>query len=553
MTRWTCLWICLTLVPLSARADLRPEEVGVIASGQGRQSRDLAVYYMKLRGIPEDNLYLLEAPAGELLSRNAWEARVRPALHNWMLQGDRRYRLRCLVTLWDVPLKVGPSNAKGPGVAEHLAFLTREKAARRVDLGRLAAEFMQVANADPVEPPTVPDSAEGEQLAKLLDAPFQEAVSRVRKLEAEGRDPVQTKRARQKIDRLFMSGTGLVGSIRSLEAQLNQKPNSAAELRHAMDVRRGELNGLRAGINHLSFLPEGLGRDLELMSSLQQSDGLLGAYLWVNQHLDLVSKNETHASLDSELALILWPEHALHRWIPNPRLRQRLKTEPSVQPPVMMVSRIDGPTFEICRGIVDASVAVEKTGLTGKVYIDGRGLRPKNEPGTYGDYDQTLRELAAILRDKTKLEVIYDDKEGLFQPGDCPDAALYCGWYSLRNYVDAFTWRPGAVGYHMASGEMGTLRGAKSNVWCKRMLETGVVATLGPTFEPYLAAFPRPNEFFPLLLTGKLTLAEVYAATCPFQSWTMTLIGDPLYNPFKNNPQLAVDDLPDALKVLVED
>ena len=100
-------------------------------------------------------------------------------------------------------------------------------------------------------------------------------------------------------------------------------------------------------------------------------------------------------------------------------------------------------------------------------------------------------------------------------------------------FRDAFDWQPGAIGYHMASGEASTLRRPDSQVWCKRMLEDGVCATLGPVAEPYLQSFPPPNEFFSALLTGEDTLVECYYRTKPFNSWIMTLIGDPLYRPFK--------------------
>lgn len=203
------------------------------------------------------------------------------------------------------------------------------------------------------------------------------------------------------------------------------------------------------------------------------------------------------------------------------------------------------------RQLVERSIAVEQRGLAGKFYVDARGMAPDKNAGSYGDTDQNLRELAAWLKDHTKLDVVFDDRDRLFQSGECPDAALYCGWYSLANYIDAFTWKPGAVAYHVASSEADTLRRAESQVWCKRMLESGVAATLGPVYEPYLIAFPRPLDFFPLLLTGKLTLVEVYGATNPFNSWVMVLAGDPLYNPFKNSPQVQIDDLPAPLKTLL--
>ena len=75
------------------------------------------------------------------------------------------------------------------------------------------------------------------------------------------------------------------------------------------------------------------------------------------------------------------------------------------------------------------------------------------------------------------------------------------------------------------------------------MIEEGVAATLGPVSEPYLSSFPLPDLFFPLLMTGKLTLLETYFISTPHISWRQILIGDPLYTPFKNNPVIDVESL----------
>jgi uncharacterized protein (TIGR03790 family) len=141
--------------------------------------------------------------------------------------------------------------------------------------------------------------------------------------------------------------------------------------------------------------------------------------------------------------------------------------------------------------------------------------------------------IAKAIDEQTELDTIIEGTPQLFQPGKCPNAALYCGWYSLGKYIDAFDWAPGAVAYHLASSEADTLREPRSQVWCKKLLEDGVCATIGPVYEPYLTAFPRPDEFLALLLRGDLTLVECYYQTQPFNSWMMTLIGDPLYRPFK--------------------
>jgi uncharacterized protein (TIGR03790 family) len=123
--------------------------------------------------------------------------------------------------------------------------------------------------------------------------------------------------------------------------------------------------------------------------------------------------------------------------------------------------------------------------------------------------------------------------EKLFEPNSCPRTAIYCGWYSLKKYVDSFDFVDGAIGYHISSLEAVDLRDTNSTEWCPSMLEHGVTATLGAVAEPYLSSFPQPKEFFLELFNGHC-LVEAYYHTNPFNSWQMVLIGDPLYRPFKN-------------------
>jgi hypothetical protein len=111
------------------------------------------------------------------------------------------------------------------------------------------------------------------------------------------------------------------------------------------------------------------------------------------------------------------------------------------------------------------------------------------------------------------------------------------------------TFVPGAVAYHVASLEMVGLHEGYETGWVHGLLSDGVVATLGAVAEPYLGAFPPPDEFFPLLMTGRLSLAEVYWRTEPTASWMICLIGDPLYTPFKNHPAIKPQDLPMPLRL----
>ncbi|MFN7766523.1 MAG: TIGR03790 family protein [Planctomycetaceae bacterium] len=547
-----CLWLLVgLLVPArSARSELKPEQVGVIASARGRESADLARHYMQARGIPAENLLVLDVSNNAVVPRQFWETKLRPAVRKWLQSEGRQGRIRCLVTLWDIPLKIGPVDAKssrGIAVAEGLQ-------ASRADLQRrlrvVLGEFNSLLdpNARPLEP--FPEGADAAMLGKALNDPFQKALKNVRELAAKSPGTPAVKRAEAQLDRDYTLALGVAGSLQLLDQQLQQNAAPKTLLLQDLERKRAELAGLALAVQALQQLPESPERDELIIAQRILMEGLLGAYNWVSQQAELWKKNETTASFDSELSLVLWADHPLLRWIPNP-LNHTQGLAGRALPPTLIVSRLDGPSVEIAKRLVNDALAVEKEGLTGKIYIDARGIKASTGPGSYGDYDQSLRELAKLLREKSALPVTFDDQQELFQKGDCPEAALYCGWYSLGKYVPAFEWKRGAVGYHIASSEAVTLRDPKSEVWCKRMLDEGVAVTLGPTFEPYLVAFPRPAEFFPLLMTGKLCLGEVFALTNPLQSWAITLVGDPLYNPFRAKPALQVEDLPAPLQLLI--
>ena len=258
----------------------------------------------------------------------------------------------------------------------------------------------------------------------------------------------------------------------------------------------------------------------------------------VTKEIDRVGKVFQGASVDSELALVREDHYSLDGWLPNKYyLGYRGKEIKNMPGKAMLVSRLDGPSEKIVRRIIDDSLIAEKEGLKGKAYFDARYSDPgdKEVSGSSAVYDRAIHSAAHLVEKNGRMPVVVDSQERLFQPGECPDAALYCGWYSYGHYIDAFTWVRGAVGYHIASAECTTLKSQGSQVWCKMMLEKGAAATIGPVSEPYLQAFPIPEVFFGLLIDGRLTLAECYALSNPFWSWQMVLIGDPLYRPFKNS------------------
>jgi len=293
---------------------------------------------------------------------------------------------------------------------------------------------------------------------------------------------------------------------------------------------RGPLKGLEDRLKELKELAEqekNILKQLENDSRVNSPEYKQAGYKLTQLKIDIgrIDGEETSASVDSELSMVLVGGYDLYRWqlniLRNDMLGLTLNT--------LMVSRLDGPSYNIVKGLVDKAVAAEKTGLKGIAYIDSRGIVEKD---LSGHFDRSLRDLAALTRLQTDLPVTEETTEKLFATGACPQTAIYCGWYSLKKYVDAFDFVDGAVGYHIASWEAIDIRDPNSSQWCPAMLTDGITATLGPVAEPYLHAFPLPRDFFLELFKGSC-LVEAFYRTKPFNSWQLLLLGDPLYRPFK--------------------
>ncbi|UCD35326.1 MAG: TIGR03790 family protein [Nitrospiraceae bacterium] len=419
-----CAMAFLSLFSEPARAELLPDEVAVVVNASSPDSLLIGDIYSRLRGVPLDHLIAVFVQPQEHIGRKEYEDKIAVPVRKaiGMLSGQGK-RIRCLVTTYGIPLRVGP-----------------------------------------VRPPSY------------------------------------------------------------AEDEIRKQEEALAEMKKRRSAIDSELK-----------------KDGSAQDSLKKKRARLGAEISeLNLKLGALKGSDTAAAVDSELALVLSPDYPLAGWLPNPGyLPARGKVAQAGR--VLMVSRLDGPTPELAQGLVRTAVKVEKQGLSGTFYLDARGLTGE---GSYGQFDEDIRRTARILSPGV-VPVVLDNRPALFGPGEAPSAALYCGWYSLAQYRDAFQWAEGAVGYHVASAEATSLHDQKGKYWVKSMIERGVIATLGPVSEPYLQSFPPPSLFFPLLMTGKYALAEVFAMTSPVLSWRMILVGDPLYNPFRERPAYFMENLPE--------
>jgi len=237
------------------------------------------------------------------------------------------------------------------------------------------------------------------------------------------------------------------------------------------------------------------------------------------------------AAVDSELACLLWDRYEIAGFQPNGMYNTFHWSRPPRSPrPLLIAARLDGPDPATVRRMIDDAVAAESNGLRGIAYIDIRSTRDPEY--LMGDY--WLREAAERIR-RTGMEVRTDQRDALF-PADepMPDAALYLGWYA-EHVAGPFTradfrFQPGTIAYHLHSTSAYTLRDTRRH-WAAPLLAAGATAVMGSVDEPFLAFTPDLQIFTDRICAG-YTFGESAYFSLRAVSWQITVVGDPLYQPF---------------------
>jgi uncharacterized protein (TIGR03790 family) len=536
------LLLVLACAPEPCRA-LEPDQLALVVNSNVPASRELAEFYAQKRGVPAGRVVAVDLPfPEEEMQSSAYGEKVVPAVRAFLRDNGLKDKVTCLVTFWGVPLRIARRPA-GPADDAQVALVQREIERVRPELQGAVAQAEALARD---LAPSFAPAAQGGDVAQLSRRAGEALTAVLRTAAAMPAGP----RRDQAVEKLVTLLDELLGEADTAQrfASPELAPLAPARATREQAARLKEQSAeWMAQFRTLQAEPP-TGQSADAMRAIIRDHFGLFRYheLLTSQYATFESK-ETESALDSELALLWWDNHyPRYRWQPN-TLSYRARSAPAGAPPTLMVMRLDGPTEQSVDRMILSSIKVERLGLKGGAVLDGRGLKPDEG---YGRYDQSIRSLASLIKEKTQLELTYDDRDPLMQPGPAApkNVALYCGWYSLRRYAPAFTFSEGAVGFHVASGELVSLRTPGEKGWVHGLISDGVVGTLGPVAEPYLQSFPPADDFFPLLMTGELTLAEVYWKTTPFTSWMNACIGDPLYRPYRVNPPLKRTDLPERLR-----
>jgi len=235
----------------------------------------------------------------------------------------------------------------------------------------------------------------------------------------------------------------------------------------------------------------------------------------------------TGAAVDSELALLPAPASPATAFLPNPLFQKTPAAAVKTRSQIIIVSRLDGPSFADCRQLVDNALLAEKNGLAGRAYVDLGGRYPEG--------DKWLRAAADTIA-KAGFDVSREETPALFCFETRADApAFYLGWYAQNaagRFADPWLrFAPGAIAFHLHSFSAATLRSDSQN-WVGPLVARGATLSFGNVAEPFLHLTTRPDTLVAALFDGAQA-GDAHALATPALSWQNVLVGDPLYQPFR--------------------
>ncbi len=231
-----------------------------------------------------------------------------------------------------------------------------------------------------------------------------------------------------------------------------------------------------------------------------------------------------------------------------------------------MVCRLDGTSLQNAKDLITAALYNEKYGalgrgkISGNAYIDSRhGFKTDsylsanypNYPGVniYARYSYMFSYSKAFPIQKgiptfweySGFEVGEPGaKWSTGQPAlSGPNALLYFGWYNYSQFLDVWSWVPGAVACDLDSNSIQNFHDPHRTKpsFLSSGLERGLAGASGSIAEPYINGHTRPDVMLYYLLKGR-TFAEATAVADPKVAWKTVHIGDPLYTPFHTRARI---------------
>lgn len=197
-----------------------------------------------------------------------------------------------------------------------------------------------------------------------------------------------------------------------------------------------------------------------------------------------------------------------------------------------IVSRIDGPTPDYAKAMIDVSAATkDQLHMNGGFILDPYSDLDTEQAIQYKEdllyfYNTILQDINLPFAVTTTVDPYFDPVIPYLQ-----HESMYWGWFTDRTkdtfFRETDTQR---IFFYNADYDGGyTVRDATDERLCGLALRNGYGSSAGAMSDPGIDGFLRPTPFLKSLIKG-FYMGEAHLLSQPYLDWTICFFGDPLVN-----------------------
>ena len=214
-----------------------------------------------------------------------------------------------------------------------------------------------------------------------------------------------------------------------------------------------------------------------------------------------------------------------------------------------LVSRLDGPSVKIAKGLVDKAIYSEKYigSGSGKGYMSGEA--PWSEESNTTSVETQCTTLEQFGYECVRDFYVWVSLSNQYLPaGDRPNALWHGG--SHNYYFNVWqSWNAGAIAFNLRSyTAKRSIRRTDlpEPISVPFFLAADVTGSAGVVNEPYSFGAPIPSNFYKYFLSKNFNFAESMFMSFSINSQKILFVGDPLYKlpsnpPIDNEPPLITN------------
>lgn len=217
---------------------------------------------------------------------------------------------------------------------------------------------------------------------------------------------------------------------------------------------------------------------------------------------------------------------------PNPIYNRQIYSDYSFADSdlAMIVSRIDAPTLEIAKSVVDSGIIATRQGaVNGAFFFDNDAVTNNAQEIAYQQEMSEFESLVLPTLDLHTTKTVHWDEYTDIPLFRLNQDSFMWAWKADRAGYSFFQEsRPIRVFLYNADKDgAGAVRNIDDKRWVVLALSSGYATTAGAMSDPTAAGYIRPTPFFESILRGT-TVGEAFIYSLPYLDWTVCLFGDPL-------------------------